>query len=356
MPNELQNLMPILLEAQQLKQREYDLTEEKEHWREAVDTKDEWRENLDYERWCWQNEVFENTKLKKALVERDKACEKAYDFEEKHCTFKDEVKKIPIPKLGIIRCIILILLIIFTVRFYQTAKTDPIDPEFFKVLATIFTVITAFVFIFCLKNILSILRALGRQQRENERFELAKTEYAKQIENYSKQLKKLENDYRQKREQVLIVFDEFIEEIQIKITQINNEIVNIKKQLHDEKFFTNGIRDYDLQDISNIIDVIIHGRADSFKEAVNIALSERAEKEHREALLRFEQERLSAEEDRRKQECEDRERQEKEQKRHNKEMERLAKINPARCMTCQKRTTCSKEYCYGYWHDFNAKI
>ena len=48
--------------------------------------------------------------------------------------------------------------------------------------------------------------------------------------------------------------------------------------------------------------------------------------------------------------------QEKEQKRHNKEMERLAKINPARCMTCKKRTTCSKEYCYGYWHDFNAKI
>ncbi|MBQ3597126.1 MAG: hypothetical protein II988_04840 [Clostridia bacterium] len=354
--NELQDLMPILLELQQLKQQEYDLTAEKEYWQEALDTKDEWRENVDYERWCWQEEAFESSKLKKALKEREEACEKVYDFEENYCTFKDELKKLPIPKLGIIRYIVFVLLMIFTVRFYQEANTDAINPEFFRTLAIIFTVITSLVFIFCLKNILGILRALGKQQQENERFELVKKENDIQIAKNSKQLEKLNNDYQQKREQVLIVFDEFIEEIKIKIKKINGDITKIRKQLVNEKFYTNGIKDYDLEDINNIIDVILHGRADTFKEAVNIALSERAEREHREEVLRIEQEKLSIEEDRQKQENEARERREKEQKRHNKEMERLAKINPARCMTCKKRNTCSKEYCYGYWHDFNAKI
>lgn len=350
--------LAILNRIKGLKEQQIELEKKREIYRDIIKTKKNWENHiLNGSFYMFDNYTSESPELKQALAERRKVHNRQYSWTTRHEVEKPEKKQAqPQPQSS--GCLVYVLFVIFLVLAIRgfVGFSDPFQKSFFVGLAIISTTLCLICGVFCFIVAYRGGVELEKQEELDKEYneKLKKYEESRVIIQSRNEEFKKENAEQDKK--CVDAMYNFIEELREKNKKISEEIRELRKLMNEVDIKEYKLASYDYENILSLIKIIERSRAKNLQDAINLCLKERGERDYRAEMKAIaEQQAWQAE----------RERQEqrehlKEIERHNREMERIAKenakINVARCMTCKKRTTCDKSYCYGYWHDTNAKI
>ena len=348
--------LAILNRIKGLKEEEIELEKKREIYRDIIKTKKGWENHiLTGSFYMFDNYTSESPELKQALAERRKVHNRQYSWTTRHEVEKPEKKEVERHSSG---CLIYILFVVFLVLAIRgfVGFSDPFQKSFFVGLAIISTTLCLVCGVFCFRDLYRGGIELKQQEELDKEYndQLKKYEESRvKIQSRNEEFKK-ENAEQDKK--CVEAMYNFIEELREKNKKISEEIRELRKLMNEVDIKEYKLASYDYENILSLIKIIERGRAKNMQDAINLCLKERADRDYRTEMKAIaEQQAWQAERER-----QERREHLKEIERHNREMEKIAKenakINVARCMTCKKRTTCDKSFCYGYWHDSNAKI
>lgn len=179
--------------------------------------------------------------------------------------------------------------------------------------------------------------------------------YPRLLSDYERALEQNEIDCKSARSKVLEAIDGCIPNIKRSAREAALKTAEIRNQIDDGKFSIFNIRDFSAKQLQTMAEYLKTGRADTYKEALNLYISETAEKEYRDKMFQKEQEskkKLSAAERAAKNaemsaRIAERKAQE-EAKKRDEEIKRLRKKFEDRCRGCKKYYTCGKTSCSGF--------
>ena len=182
--------------------------------------------------------------------------------------------------------------------------------------------------------------------------------YPKLCTEYRETLKQDQEQCEKLRVEMLEAINENIEIIIAGKAAAADEAARLSREIEGGRFSLYSAREYSIEQLKAMSDLLSDGRADNYKEALNLYLREVADKQHREEMLRLEREKIAADKSREKQIDELKKQAEKAEsaakaatksaEAANKQAREVQKKFDDRCKVCKKYYTCGKTNCTGY--------
>ena len=149
-------------------------------------------------------------------------------------------------------------------------------------------VATIILFILKIKDRITKYRNIKKKNAENLNFN--NIEYPKLLSEYERRIEADEIDCKRARSKVLEAIDGCIPNIKRSAREVALKTAEIRNQIDDGKFSIFNIRDFSAKQLKTMAEYLKTGRADTYKEALNLYISETAEQEYRDKMLQKDKE------------------------------------------------------------------
>lgn len=272
----------------------------REDWCDAIENEcDDGYKPFETENFNKQKSKFLDTVIKKRELEEN----------------KPEKKILQDHKIKFIDIISIFIMVVAVISLIMCFVTSWIAAIFLAVAL----IAEALYLIICKQLIVQIKTHKEIKKQNIASAEFNQNSYPKLIAEYERTLEKYETEYETLRKKVIVAMDECIEKTNEKIEPIVvEELERVTQEIANEKYSIYTIRDYSAEQLNEMADYLASGRADDYKEALNIYIKESAERKRHAEMLEIEKEKAAAE-------AADREAQQRAQAAHFASMERQAR-------------------------------
>lgn len=249
-------------------------------------------DSRDYEPKDIHYSLFENEKLEKA---KDKLEKKAEAMDELRAN-SPQKKVILTHKYEIFDAVLIILAILFIGELILTI----FKPSSFLIILSALIFIGICLYLFLHKKLIDQIKehkAIKKQNAENAEFN--ETAYKKLSDTYTAEFDKLYDEYKKILDKdVLNAVKECIEAAKREEEPLMAELTKLYELIQSDKFSVYSIRDCNTEQLETMAKYLDTGRAENYKEALNLYLQEQSEQEHRREMRQLEEERIRTEQER----------------------------------------------------------
>lgn len=147
---------------------------------------------------------------------------------------------------------------------------------------------TIILFILKIKDRITKYRNIKKKNAENLNFN--NIEYPKLLSEYERRIEADEDECKRAQSKVLEAIDGCIPKIKSIAREAALKTAEIRNQIDDGKFSIFNIRDFSAKQLKTMTKYLETGRADTYKEALNLYIGETAEQEYRDKMLQKDKE------------------------------------------------------------------